>query len=217
MTLDELLDIVRASTPDQKARLFSELRSSHSIHDLEKQWRIGAEVILEAISRSNDLTKRGVRGVIAETIFALEIVPKLSSWKDVTPAGNHSFDSVLRKKNKDVRVQVKLQRKERGQPKVRKDGSFVVEVQRTRGGLRGGEKTRPYRFTDFDLLAVCMEPSTGDWTSFMYIPVRKLKADVSDKRAIMTFQSVPVHSDSFQGNWTGSLSAALERMTAKRG
>ena len=86
-----------------------------------------------------------------------------------------------------VRIQVKLQRKEKQAPKIvslalRKrlvdppDLLYVVEVQRTRTGKRAlknaigetldevlVEETRPYRHGEFDILAVNMHPSTKDW------------------------------------------------------
>ena len=87
---------------------------------------------------------------------------------------------------------MKLQRLEKSRPKLYyprhyTEGSlYVVEVQKARSGektikqpLRGTdeslevkgtvtEQTRPYRFGDFDILAVNMHPSFGDWKSFRY-------------------------------------------------
>lgn len=47
---------------------------------------------------------------------------------------------------------------------------YVAETKRTRGGVDSGtgQKTRPYRFGEVDILAVCLQPSTGNWKSFMY-------------------------------------------------
>ena len=42
-------------------------------HPLERAWGIDADTILSAISRSSDLTKRGVRGIIAEAVFVNEV------------------------------------------------------------------------------------------------------------------------------------------------
>jgi len=46
-------------------------------HPLESQWGIDADTILSAISRSSDLTKRGVRGIIAEAVFVNDVVPNI--------------------------------------------------------------------------------------------------------------------------------------------
>lgn len=91
-------------------------------------------------------------------------------------------------------------------------GSHVVEVQRTRTGNKGGVKTRPYRFGEFDLLAVCMQASTGDWHSFMYIAANKLTADPRDKTIIKTFQVIPDFENGDHGIWTKDLTTALDRV-----
>src|SRR5271156_6465795 len=75
-------------------------------------------------------------------------------------------------------------------------GSYVVEVQRTRTGERDGVSTRPYRFGEFDLLAVCMWASTGDWHSFLYVSAGSLLADDRDKKVIKTFQPIPNYENS---------------------
>ena len=75
-----------------------------------------------------------------------------------------------------VTVQVKLQRSERGAPVVRNGKRygfgpevFMTETQKTRTGTDGEEnQTRPYRFGEFDILAVSMQPSTGKWNRYMY-------------------------------------------------
>ena len=47
---------------------------------------------------------------------------------------------------------------------------YVVEVQKTRGGFdpQTNEDTRPYRFGEFDILAVITHPSTHDWNRFLF-------------------------------------------------
>lgn len=51
---------------------------------------------------------------------------------------------------------------------------YIVEPQKTRGGTKRGAngkentKTRPYRYGDFDVLAVSLQPSKKDWTAFRY-------------------------------------------------
>lgn len=44
----------------------------------------------------------------------------------------------------------------------------MTETQKTRTGSDGDEKTRPYRYGEFDILAVSMQPSTGKWDRYMY-------------------------------------------------
>ena len=210
-SFEQLVEAVRSCSPEQKQRLFSEIRDSILIHKLEETFSVRAEVILEAISRSPDLTQRGIRGLIAECVFVIEIIPTLQGWRNEPPVGDVSYDAHLRKGDRGVRVQVKTQRRKAGQPMMQ-DGAYIVEVQRTRGGLKNGVKTRPYRFGEFDLLAVCMWASTGDWRSFMYIPATGLVADKQDKSVIKTLQAVPDYKDGDHDVWTKSLSTALERV-----
>jgi hypothetical protein len=74
-------------------------------------------------------------------------------------------------------VQVKLQRSKLGAPEVRKNGKrygfegpvYTTETQKSRNGKDDTDaKTRPYRYGEFDVLAVSMEPSTRCWDRYMY-------------------------------------------------
>jgi hypothetical protein len=216
---DRILQLVRECNPDQKQRIFGEIRELIVVHELERKFNVRAETILEAVARASDLVQRGVRGVIAETVFALEVVPMLRGWRDNTLKGDYPYDVQVTNGAQQVRIQVKLQRRMQGQPKMMsRDGTrgqpkdhFVVEVQRTRRGLRDGENTRPYRFGEFDLLAVCMEPSKGDWHAFMYAPAAALVPDLRNPRIIRTLQPVPSSDTDI---WTSDLMIGLARATS---
>ena len=52
------------------------------------------------------------------------------------------------------------------------------------------EKTRPYQFGDFDIIAVNMQPSTGDWTCFMYTVGSWLMPRAGDKKLVEIMQPV---------------------------
>lgn len=209
---DNLIQAVRSCTPEQKQRIFSEIRESILIHKLEQAFNVRAEVILEAISRASDLTQRGVRGVISETVFVMDVIPTLQGWQNEAPVGNMSYDACLVRGARRIRIQAKMQRKEKGKPMLR-GGSHIVEVQRTRTGNKAGVTTRPYRFGEFDLLAVCMQASTGDWHSFMYVPANNLTPDHRDAKIIKTFQAIPSFDNGDHGVWTKDLSTALERVS----
>ncbi len=213
-SFEELVRAVRACTPEQKQQIFAEIRDSILIHKLEREFSVRAEIILEAISRASDLTQRGVRGVIAETVFVLDVLPTATGWRSEPPAvGNVAYDALLQQNGRRVRIQVKTQRRRAGAPMIQ-GGSYVVEVQRTRGGERAGVSTRPYRFGEFDLLAVCMWASTGDWHSFLYAPAARLVADPSEKTIIKKFQAVPSYERGDGDVWSKSLATALERVSA---
>lgn len=202
-------------------------------HRIERDWDVDADTILNAIERSSDLTKRGVRGIIAEAVFVNEVIATVAStgWLSVGLEGDHSYDALLRKDDRDARVQVKLQRLEKGIPKLyyprhHEEGTlFVVEVQKTRTGLRTAKaklpasntslrtaeevtiKTRPYSFGDFDILAVNMHPSTRNWKNFRYTIASWLIPRPADKSLIEIFQPVAAKPNDL---WTDNLSTCLE-------
>jgi hypothetical protein len=185
-------------------------------HPLERLWGIEADTILSAISRSSDLTKRGVRGIIAEAVFVKEIIPTVArcGWQPAEFSGDRPFDALVTKGTVSARIQVKLQRLEEGRPKFYypkhyENGSlFVVEVQKTRTGEKTAAnslpgtsstitttqsvtiKTRPYSFGDFDILAVNMHPSSGSWRDFRYTVASWLLPRAADTSLIEIFQPV---------------------------
>lgn len=183
--LEAIKSLLARCTDDERRAVFDDLRKSIQLHQLEVDFGAPAEVILEAIHRAPELTRRMLRGVIADAAFATMVVPSLQlrGWSDVTPEGNFSFDHKLADALGSVTVQVKLQRSEKGAPVVTTGskyglvpGMFMVEPQKTRSGRRRGNgdasesdnKTRPYRYGDFDILAVSLQPSCGDWSKFRY-------------------------------------------------
>ncbi len=202
-------------------------------HPLELEWGIDADTILSAIDRSSDLSKRGVRGIIAEAVFVNEIVPKVEEfgWRPVEFDGDHPYDALLRKGELAARIQVKLQRMEEGEPKLyypkhyEKGSLFVVEVQKTRTGVRTAkkalpetetaitttepinQKTRPYSFADFDILAVNMHPSCGSWKSFRYTIASWLLPRPANARLIEIFQPVAATPNAV---WTDDLVTCLK-------
>ena len=201
-------------------------------HPLEREWGIDADTILSAISRSSDLTKRGVRGIIAEAVFVNEVIPAIagSGWQPVDFSGNHPYDALLKKGDLAARIQVKLQRLEEGVPKLyypkhyERGTLFVVEVQKTRTGEKttktttpGTEttttttesvtvSTRPYSFGDFDILAVNMHPSSGNWRSFRYTVASWLLPRAANTSLIEIFQPVAATPNDV---WTDDLGTCL--------
>lgn len=138
-----------------------------------------------------------------EAAFLVEVIAKLEAWKDITPPGDAAYDFLVEDAVVSVSIQVKMQRKERGVPKVRK-GKYVVETQRTRGGKDHltGLATRPYRFGEFDILAVSMHPSTGDWNTFMYTVGKWLRPRPGSPELLDVFQPV---SRVVNEDWTDDL------------
>lgn len=217
--VDEAKQLLAQLTSEQRREVFRLLRAEFPIHPIEARLNTEAEIILEAINRASDLTLRGIRGVIAEAAFATDVVDSLTGWKDVTPAGDAPYDFALADDVGTVRIQVKLQRQRAQAPMFSEEaprwtglpaGLYVVETQRTRGGTApDGRQTRPYRFGEFDILAVAMHPSTRDWASFMYAVASWLVPDPNEPTCIQKYQAVPSVPDEY---WAADLLACIERL-----
>ena len=155
--LEELRLALKGVSKEERRDVFQFLRQEFPIHALEKEWNASAELILEAIARASDLTRRGIRGVIAEAAFeqsvALPLIDK--GWKVEIPEGDHPFDFLLVDKDGPVKVQVKMQRLEKKVPKLWKStrGVFVVETQKTRSGKDSSGKATREAPRAFALLA----------------------------------------------------------------
>ncbi len=218
--LAELMKVVGASPTRIQQRVLFELRRRLGVHPIEEELGAPAEVILEAIARSNDISKRGVRGLLAESSFKINVLDELTGWGQETIEGDKSYDFLIRSGDRQYSIQLKMQRRRQGQPMLAcqalrrfSDGLYVVETQRTRGGTNSktGENTRPYRFGDFDILAVSMAPLTGNWSDFMYTVGDWLLPRSDDATQILHFQPVsPIRND----DWTDSISECIEWLTS---
>ena len=215
-TLAAIRELIAQCAPEEQAALFRELRARHLIHEFEEVMGAPAEMILEAVHRAPELTRRMLRGVIADAAFRQFAVLPLAAagWRDVTPVGNFAFDYKLDDGAGPVTVQVKLQRSERGAPVVRRgerygfgDSVHIVETQKTRTGTDGDDnQTRPYRYGEFDLLAVSMQPSTGRWDRYMYTLGRWLLPGRSPGE-MATLQPVAMSPNDF---WTDDFRTAAQ-------
>ncbi len=87
------------------------------------------------------------------------------------------------------------------------DTKLVVETQKTRAGEGpDGADTRPYRFGEFDILAVSMEASTQDWNQFRYTVARWLLPRPENAALMRKFQPVARVPDA---DWTDQLPVAI--------
>jgi len=222
-SFDAATKLIDQCTDAERIILSDYLRGRLPRHPLEQEWGVGAEIILSAISRSSDLTKRGVRGIIAEAIFERNVLGKLKAWEGVSFVDDRPYDFLIRSKipgPREVRIQVKLQRMRKQQPMLASQANrhypaemYVVEVQKTRGGIdiQTNEETRPYRFGEFDVLAVNMHPSTRDWNRFLYTVSSWLIPRNPNAALIEIFQPVaPLPNDC----WTDDLETCLQWLSA---
>lgn len=219
--------LIESLAPSELQSLAAYLRSKLPKHPLEDKWGISYELILDAINRAQDITQRGVRGVIAEAVFEASVLPTIRGWKKLPVAGDLPFDFKVQREsdNREITLQVKLQRTEKGVPLTRKSfgaDTFIVEVQKTRTGTKrrkkgdaislktaptAPEKTRPYQFGDFDIIAVNMQPSSRDWTRFMYTVGAWLIPRAGDNKLIEIMQPV---SGTRSDVWTDNLQESIE-------
>lgn len=233
--LAEIRSLLANADNQIREEIFIELRRTIPIHSLEKAWNTTAEFILEAISRSQDITKRGVRGIIAELAFSEYVLKPMSPvWREHKLQGDLPYDALIEDASGKIKIQTKNQRLDKGVPlqpnatmiKLYPDVAnwFLVETQKTRSGKpkkkkgsnvedtaltddSGQVSTRPYRFDEFDILSVCLQPSSGDWRRFMYTPARTLIASAKDATLVGTFQPVPP-IPCFA--WTNDLNTCIE-------
>lgn len=218
-TLEAAKRVLAQCTDEERIILLDYLKKRQPRHPLEQEWSVGAEIILSAISRSSDLTKRGVRGIIAEAIFERYVLGTLKTWGAVSFVDDRPYDFLIRSKTsqpRDVRIQVKLQRMRQQQPMLASQANrhypaemYVVEVQKTRGGidLQTNEETRPYRFGEFDVLAVNMHPSTRDWNRFLFTLSNWLVPRSPNTALIEIFQPGSQLANEY---WTDYLETCLE-------
>lgn len=214
---NQIRQILDACTPEQRSRIIKLLRTEYQIHRIEREWRTSAEVVLEALARSGELTRRMFKGILAEAAFKVEVIDKLAGWEDVTPPGMHAYDFAVERLEERITIQAKLRRKEAGEPFMYrvpgKRGStsmfYVVETQKSRKGVHrtSGASTRPYRFGEFDILAVSMEPATGDWSQFRFTVANWLIPRQTDPSLIAVYQPVSLEPNA---DWTNRLPIAIE-------
>src|SRR5580700_9896741 len=116
---DQVCKLIERATEEEQRIIVAYLRERVPLHTLETEWKTTAEEILTAIARSSDLTLRGIRGILAEAIFEKRLLSKVErkGWTAVKVVGDQSYDFLIERGKSQVRIQVKLQRKEKGEPK----------------------------------------------------------------------------------------------------
>lgn len=207
-------DKLRLEVRDEVLR---RLRDRYPKHPFETMMGASAEVILSALERSGPLTIRGLRGVLAESAFGINVVDRLESWRSLPTPKDPPYDFLLDDGQGPIKVQVKLQRSKANSPMVTTEkgrvfspGMYLVETQKTRAGkTKDGDDTRPYRFGEFDILAVAMQASTLDWDHFLYTVGVWLIPRPDDARLLLKFQPVPLGPNA---DWTDDFLTCVDRL-----
>lgn len=227
--LSEVKRLLDRMDAQQRRNVLVYLRALLPPHPVEERLMISAEGMLDAIDRAGDFTVRMIRGVFAEAAFATDVLPRISDrWRLVPRLGDPPYDFLLTDIPADtdppeglayptVRMQVKMQRSKGKNPLYASDvwktrvkwpaTHFVVELQKSRKGERNGELTRPYRFGEFDLVAVSLGPSRGRWGLFTYTVARWLLPDPTNAQHILLYQ--PVSPDD-NDCWTSDFDRVVE-------
>jgi hypothetical protein len=208
--LDEIKVLLNYLDEAQLRHLQAHLRQRLPPHPFERELMTTPEGLLEAFARAGDFTVRMIRGVLAEAAFAADVLPTLAPrWRQLPIAGDRAYDFLLTdvaegsekgSAHENIRIQVKLQRSAGKKPLFANNHwktlvkwpstHYIVEIQKSRKGEKKGESTRPYRFNEFDVLAVSLGPSRGRWSAFIYTVERWLLPDPTIPTNILTFQPV---------------------------
>ncbi len=231
-SLEAIKEAIDECSFDERKDLFQFLRAKMPPHPLEVEWAIDGDDVLSSLYRATDLSKRGVRGLIAEFMFERDVLPsvKENGWKLISiPKGDWPFDSLVERDGKRVSIQVKLQRLTAGLPKrfwenTYKDVVYYdVEVQKTRTGKKripgspappvdeqasiAPVDTRPYPFGAFDILAVNMQPATKKWSEFRFTVGNWLLERPDSPSLIEIHQPVALIPNDV---WTDNLNTCLD-------
>jgi len=131
------------------------------LHVLEREFALSSQDILDIINNRNRLSV-AVRGGVAEHHLerVLRADPAVDRLQRLDLDGQPDFDVSLTD-GRRLLVECK-----NASPKPYADGSFKVEVQKTRAS-KGDPASRLYRVDQFDVVAACVYPPTGEW-SFRY-------------------------------------------------
>jgi hypothetical protein len=77
----QIREILGACNPEQRNEIVRLLRIEYRLHRIEQEWNTSAEVVLEALARSSELTQRMFKGILAEAAFKVEIIDQLAGWE----------------------------------------------------------------------------------------------------------------------------------------
>lgn len=227
--VEEVKRLLDGMNEQQRRSVSLYLRSLLPAHPVEERLMISSEGILDALDRAGDFTFRMIRGVFAEAAFATDVLPTIAErWRLVPTVGDRAFDFLLTDVPAHVtaaaglpypavRLQVKMQRSEGKEPlhanqvwRTRVNwpaDHYIVELQKSRKGQKKGISTRPYRFDEFDLVAVSLGPARGRWGAFIYTVARWLLPDPANPGNILLYQPVPPNDNDC---WTTDFNLAVE-------
>jgi hypothetical protein len=198
------------------------------------QWKSHAQTVLEAV-RASHPTRRGVKGAVAAAFFASTALPASvqAGWTLVSSADRRRPSQFeIEKDGRIARVLISALQVEAGKPlrqaSERREPVYVSRlprrplIDRTVRGANQAERDRPQKpvgergwlETDFDVLAVNLQPVTRNWSDFRYTLSHSLTPSQSNPPMIGDLQPVPLHPS---GAWAADLVTCLEWYLLKPG
>ena len=153
-------------------------------HALELKYGLTAQELLDAIDKRFRL-KVALEGAVAEVHFErkLRIASRegwLTSYEAHDVDGMHDY-TIVTLTGMAIRVEVKT---------IRNGARPQVELQKTRAA-KGDPSSRYYDRDHFDVVAVCVGRSTGDWSQFRYALVWELPSHRNHPSKLQIMHRIP--------------------------
>jgi hypothetical protein len=153
-------------------------------HALEVKYGLTAQELLDAIDRRFRL-KVALEGAVAEVHFERKLLIAsregwLAGYEAHDMDGMHDF-TVVTLSGMAMRVEVKT---------IRNGRKAQVELQKTRAA-KADPSSRYYNRDHFDVVAVCVGRSTGDWSQFRYALVRELPCHRNHPNKLQVMHPIP--------------------------
>ena len=175
-------------------------------HPLELKYGLTAQELLDAIDKRFRL-KVALEGAVAEVHFERKLCIAsregwLTSYEAHDVDGMHDF-TVVTLADATIRVEVKT---------IRNGQKPQVELQKTRAA-KGDPSSRYYDRKHFDVVAVCVGRSTGDWSQFRYALVRDLPSHRSYKKKLQVMHPIP-EGEETKPRWFSRFQDVIDAYTA---
>lgn len=172
-------------------------------HELELKYGLTAQELLDAVNRRFRL-KVALEGAVAEVHFERKLkVAVQEGWLLTYEAhdldGMHDFTFTTRS-GISLRVEVKT---------VRNGLKAQVELQKTRAA-KADPSSRFYGREHFDLVAVCMGRTSGDWSEFQYALVAGLPGHKLHPHKLQVMHLI----DASHGLWFPKLQEVIDTYEA---
>jgi len=163
-------------------------------HALELKYGLTAQELLDAIDKRFRL-KVALEGAVAEVHFERKLrIAAREGWLNAYDShdvdGMHDF-TVETLSGVSIRVEVKT---------IRNELKPKVELQKTRAA-KADPSSRYYNRDHFDVVAVCVGRSTGDWSQFRYALVRELPNHRSYPDKLQVMHPIPDDINDTKPRW----------------